>query len=355
MKDYYSILGVDKSASDADIKKAYRQLSKKWHPDRNPGNKEAEEKFKEINEAYDVIGDKQKRQEYDNPNPFGNFGSGFSGFSGFGADFDPFDGFGMHRNNHQPAMNIPKGDDIVVDLNLSIEDIYNLGIKKYTYIKKKKCHVCGGASEMKPCSRCNGTGMVFEDSQRGNMFMRTSRPCPSCHGTGVQKTDIHCDHCNNTGLETEIKNDSIDLSLIKDYILTPNVTINLGTKGSDSVYKDGMPGNLLLRINHTFDSNKWGIENGSLIYKMNLNVFEMINGCKKEIVLPDGKKVSVNVSECSKPNKVYRMSKYGLRNNISDKSSRGPLYIKFNIEYPDKLTETQKELLSNIIKEDNNK
>ena len=344
-KDYYNILGVDKNATQDEIKKAYRKLSKKYHPDRNPGNKEAEEKFKEIQEANEVLSDVEKRKEYDNPNPFSAFGSDFHGF-GNGFDFSHFyeNEFGYSKQREQ----VQNGDDIYVQINLDINDIYNLGKKDITYLRKKKCSVCGGKAEKQVCQHCHGTGMIVETGQQGNMIFQQTKPCPHCHGKGV-KYIVHCDHCNNTGLDTEVVKETIDLRTLYPYILQDGANILGNDNGSESIDPNGKPGKVIYVIKHNFDKNIWQIKNYELIYKMNINVFEMIRGGKKTITLPDGnKKININIKECTKPNTVLNLPKYGLY-KYRNTDERYDLHVVVLPEYPIELNETQKELLDKLI------
>ena len=337
-KDYYSILGVDKNATQDEIKKAYRKLSKKYHPDRNPGNKEAEEKFKEIQEANEVLSDVEKRKQYDNPNPFANWG----GFDYGDFDFNDF-GFGRKQYNKQTVKN---GDDIYVQINIDINDIYNLGKKDITYLRKKKCSVCGGKSEKQICEHCHGTGTTIENWQQGNMIFQQSKPCPYCNGVGV-KYIVHCEHCNNTGLETEVVKETIDLRTLYPYLLNDNANIFRYNNGSESIDPKGKNGDLIYVIKHNFDNNLWQIQNNALIYKMHINVFEMIRGGKKTITLPDNKKLNINIKECTKPNTILNLPKYGLYNQRSNE--RHDLHIVILPKYPTELNETQKELLDKLI------
>lgn len=342
-KDYYKILGVDKNATQDEIKKAYRKLSKQYHPDRNPGNKEAEEKFKEINESYDILGNEQKRKQYDNPNPF----CGFNGFNMDGFDFGNFKfndfGFGRQQHNEPPVQN---GDDIYVQINLDINDIYNLGKKDITYLRKKKCSHCNGKSEKQICPHCHGTGNVVETARQGNMIFQTTKPCTYCNGKGV-KYIVHCYHCNNTGLETEVIKETIDLTKLYPYLLENGESLFGNDNGSESIDPNGKPGKVIYVIKHNFDNNVWQIQNNSLIYKMHINVFEMIRGCKKTITLPDNKKLNINIKECTKPNTILNVPKYGLYKVRSNE--RYDLHIVLLPEYPNELNKVQKELLDKLI------
>lgn len=342
-KDYYKILGVDKNATQDEIKKAYRKLSKQYHPDINPGNKEAEEKFKEINESYDILGNEQKRKQYDNPNPFG----GFNGFNMDGFDFGnfKFNDFGFRRQQHNEPP-VQNGDDIYVQINLDINDIYNLGKKDITYLRKKKCSHCNGKSEKQICPHCHGTGNVVETARQGNMIFQTTKPCTYCNGKGV-KYIVHCDHCNNTGLETEVIKETIDLTKLYPYLLENGESLFGNDNGSESIDPNGKPGKVIYVIKHNFDNNVWQIQNNSLIYKMHINVFEMIRGCKKTITLPDNKKLNINIKECTKPNTILNVPKYGLYKVRSNEHY--DLHIVLLPEYPNELNKVQKELLDKLI------
>ena len=344
-KDYYSILGVDKNATQDEIKKAYRALSKKWHPDRNPGNKEAEEKFKEIQEANEVLSDVEKRKQYDNPNPFSGFNSnGFDMGSGFDFTGFNFSDFGFNkRKQPEPVQN---GDDIYVQINLDINDIYNLGKKDITYLRKKKCSVCGGKAEKQICPHCHGTGIITETKMQGNMLFQTNRQCQYCNGKGVNYI-VHCDHCNNTGFETEVVKETIDLRTLYPYLLNDGESLVGNNNGSESIDPNGRPGKVIYVIKHNFDKNIWQIQNNALIYKLHINVFEMIRGCKKTITLPNNKKLNINIKECTKPNTILNLPKYGLYKIRSN--DRYDLHIIILPEYPNELNETQKELLDKLI------
>lgn len=347
-KNYYDILGVSKSASDDEIKKAYRTLSKKYHPDRNPGSKEAEEKFKEINEAYDTLSDKTKRQQYDNPG-FGNFD--FSGFGG--AGFDPFDmmrshfGGGSRFSTQEPVIN---GDDIEITYNLSIEDIYNLNIIELKYLKKQKCSVCHGHGEKHICPKCHGTGMFVQTQNRGNMIFQQTVPCSECHGSGMH-IDVKCDHCHNTGLEITQAVQKFDLSTIKQYLYqSDNFRINIGPYGNDTIDSQGRPGNLIVNfkyINNKYNGNIYKIDGINLYINVKVNIFDMLTGCEKEIKLPDSKKIKFKVEQCCKPGKMYAISGYGLKRQDG---TRDKLFVCIESQFPTELSQKQLQLIEELKK-----
>ncbi len=203
-KDYYKILGINKNASQDEIKKAYRKLARKYHPDLNPGNKAAEQKFKEINEAYSVLGDEKKRAEYDQfgTSPFGPGGPGFEGFRtytgqetfDFGGFADIFSDIFGARAKAEP--HYAKGPDLIMGLELSLEEAFSGVTKPITFNREAPCKICNGtgAESSKVCEDCNGTGT--SKTQKG--FFRMSQVCSSCSGTGRKVTKV-CSSCGGRG------------------------------------------------------------------------------------------------------------------------------------------------------------
>ena len=209
-KDYYQTLGVSKSASQDEIKKAYRKLARKYHPDLNPGDKVSEQKFKELNDAYSILRDSKKRTEYDQygSSPFGQGGPGYGGQRGFGStesyDFGGFgdifsDLFGARAN--QQAYRT-KGPDLAMGLELSLEEAFSGVTRQINFNREVPCGVCkgSGAESAQTCDVCKGTGSL--KTSKG--FFKMSQPCPSCGGTGRKVTKV-CSACGGRGktLRTE--------------------------------------------------------------------------------------------------------------------------------------------------------
>lgn len=201
VKNYYKILGVDKNASQDEIKKAYRKLARKCHPDLNPGDKTAEQKFKEVNEAYEVLGDPKKRAEYDQfgSSPFGAGGPGFEGFRTY--DFrDTFD-FGdvfsdLFSERIRPEAQYAKGPDMIMGLELSLEEAFSGVTKPITYNREATCTTCNGsgAESSQVCEVCKGTGSL--KTSKG--FFKMAQPCTACGGTGRKITKV-CPVCGGRG------------------------------------------------------------------------------------------------------------------------------------------------------------
>lgn len=201
-RDYYEVLGVEKNASDAEIKKAYRKLAMKYHPDQNPGDKTAEEKFKEINEAYEVLSDADKKARYDqygfagvdpnfNPNAGAGFGGGFGGFGGFGDLGDIFgDFFGGGASSSSRRTGPQKGQNIVAEIEISFEDAAFGCEREITFQRIEPCSTCHGTgakegSKPETCTYCQGRGTVRVQQNFMGMAMQSEQRCPKCGGKGT--------------------------------------------------------------------------------------------------------------------------------------------------------------------------
>ena len=223
-KNYYDILGVAKNASDDEIKKAYRSLAKKYHPDLNQGSAEAAEKLKEVNEAFEVLSDKTKRSNYDNfgdpngnPNPFGGAGGfGGGGFSGFGGFEDILSGmfgggFGRSRSTGPVPMD---GADIQVRMNLSFVEAAFGCTKNINLTRNETCSACHGTGGKngvtETCSRCNGSGKITQTQNTMFGRMMTETACPDCGGTGKKIKD-KCPNCSGAGIKRVNRNIEINV------------------------------------------------------------------------------------------------------------------------------------------------
>ena len=259
-KNYYEILGVDENVSTDELKKIYRQLSIKYHPDRNQGDKEAEEKFKEIAEAYEVLSDEEKRKKYDFERKMGE-GGGFDPFSAFGG-FDPFSHFGGFGRHHKP---IEKGSDIFLNVNVSLSDIYNKKHVKVSYNKNVPCHHCNGSGaeggKVSICPICNGTGVITTTKIEGNVRYATQMPCQHCHGQG-KTIDKKCKHCNGSGFE--VTKDYLDFNIPEEAFDGANVMVE--GRGDLPKSKDGIPGNLVL-IFHIKPDDYFKVTNEGLVHE----------------------------------------------------------------------------------------
>ena len=216
-RDYYEVLGVSKDASEDEIKKAYRKIAIKYHPDRNPGNKEAEEKFKEAAEAYDVLHDAQKRQQYDQFGFNGPGAGGFGGFSGASMNMDDIfsmfgdifggraGGFGGFGGGGQRRPQQHRGGDLRLKVKLSLSEISTGVTKKFKVRKDITCTHCHGTgaevgSTTETCPTCHGSGVITHTTQSIFGMMQTQGVCPTCNGEG-KVIKNKCKHCGGTGIE----------------------------------------------------------------------------------------------------------------------------------------------------------
>jgi molecular chaperone DnaJ len=336
-KDYYKILGVPKSASQSEIKKSYRKLSKKYHPDLNPDNKEAEEKFKEIAESYDVLGDEQKRKNYDT---FGSAGGrGYqnmndffsSGFGGGGASFE--DIFGdIFNNSRRGAQNFrKKGRNLRIQIGLSISDIVN-GVKKVVAIKRKvNCTSCGGngsknGNNIEICKGCSGSGRTIFSQRTPFGNVRRESACLQCNGSGVKIKEF-CENCGGAGVFTR-KREEVEVNIPKG----ARTGMQFAIKEKGDEIKDGEPGDLLIDV-HIVPDDYYMIENSNIIVDHSISLFDAIFGKKGvEIETPHGK-VKINIPKGCKTGKALRIAGRGIPTYGSHEV--GDMIVYINVEMPE--------------------
>jgi len=188
----YEILGVTRESSSDEIKKAYRKLALKYHPDKNPDNTEALDRFKEVSAAYEIVSDPVKRQEYDNPSPFGG------GFNPFGTGFNPF---GNMRRQSPPKNRAQRGRDLTLRMEVSLATLILGGKETFNISYENPCQKCNarGATEFETCTTCNGEGGILQHVHKGNMFTTSSTPCMDCKGKGERATN-KCEECGGSGV-----------------------------------------------------------------------------------------------------------------------------------------------------------
>lgn len=350
-RDYYEILGVDKNATEQEIKRAYRKLAKKYHPDLNPDNKEAEQKFKDVNEAYEVLSDPEKRSRYDrfghagvNGQGAGGFGQGFEGFEGFGGFGDIFDDifdmFGGGGFSNRRKSGPKKGADLKYKVDISFEEAA-FGVEKEIKIRRtENCTVCKGTgakpgTSKNTCTKCNGTGEVrYAQNTPFGQFVNV-RTCDKCNGTG-EIIDSPCSHCGGTGKEKKTKKISIKIPAGVD---TGSV-IPLRGEGEPGE-KGGPPGDLYVYIN-ILPHEVFGREGNDVICEIPISFTTAALGGNIEVPTLDGK-VRYNIPEGTQTGTIFRLKNKGipyLRGH-----GRGDQYVKVVIQVPKKLNEKQKELL----------
>ena len=350
-KDYYKILGVEKNATADDIKKAYRTLVKKYHPDLHPGDAQAAEKFKEINEANEVLSDPKKRQNYDNfgdPNGgMGGFGGG-QGFSGFGGGFggfedifgDIFGGFGGGRSRAQTKT---KGEDITIELTLSFLDAAKGCRREVVYNRNQTCSTCRGTgakggTAYKTCDKCGGTGQVQYTSGNGFFRQVSVRPCDECNGTG-KKIIENCPDCKGKGY---IKNNT---KITLDIPAGADNGSYIRKAGYGEASKNGGPSGDLIVVMTVEPSKIFKRKNFDLYVELPISFKMAAMGGTVKIPLID-ETIDYNIPEGTQNGRMFYVRGKGI------KSSRGvgDLYITVYVEVPDKLSREQKKNLEEFDK-----
>ena len=345
--EYYDLLEVGKTASQDEIKKAYRKQAMKYHPDRNPGNKETEQRFKQINEAYEVLKDEQKRAAYDHYGKEGlqgmgsgnPFGEGFGGFSAGFADVfnDIFSEF-MGGGRASQASYSQRGSDLRYNLNISLEKAFN-GAQEEIVIPTtencEKCHGHGTKDGNKPgaCPTCNGTGKVRR--QQGGFFV-VETTCPTCHGNGYAIKDP-CPECHGAGQKKVNKKLKIS---IKPGVDT-NMRVRVPGAGMAGLH-GGENGDLYVGI--IVEPHKLYERNGDDLYTaVPISVSCAILGGSIEIPGIDGKKVAVEIPSGTQNDTLLKVKGEGM--HIYDSEKRGDLYVSVKVVIPRKLNAKQKELM----------
>ena len=350
-RDYYEVLGVDKSVSDDDLKKAYRKAAKKYHPDLNPGDKEAEKSFKEVNEAYEVLSDKEKRARYDQFGHAGvdpNFGAG-GGFTGdFGDLGDIFSSFfgGGFGGGRRANPNAPRrGNDTAATVNLSFEEAAK-GCKKTVKVTKiDNCKECGGSgaekgTSAKTCPVCHGTGQVASTQRTPFGVMQTQQVCNNCHGSG-KIIDKPCHTCAGKGRIRHTVEQSVDIPAGID----DGQVINL-RGGGDAGVNGGPAGDLRINVNvrpHPIFERR-----GYDVYcEIPITFAQAALG--DEIVVPtlDGK-VKFTIHEGTQPGDEFKLRGKGIQR--LNYSGKGDEYVKIAVEVPKELSKAQKEKLKEFDK-----
>ena len=352
-RDYYEVLGVDKNASEADIKKAFRKLARKYHPDVNPGDKDAEAKFKEVNEAYEVLSDAQKRQQYDQfghdaPNfgagGFGGFGGG--GFSG-GADFgdlgDIFNMFFGGGGAGTQANGPRQGNDLRYDMTLSFEEAV-FGCKKTISVDRWiNCSTCGGTgakpgTSPETCSRCHGTGRVTSMQQTPFGRMQTQTTCPECGGTGKIIRE-KCPDCGGTGRRRETRSLEVNIPVGVD-----NGT-RLRMAGEGEAGENGGPaGDLYIYIRVRPDA-VFSRDDTDISMEQKINMAQAALGDEIEVPTLEGR-IKFTVPPGVQSGTRFRLKGKGIKSMRG--YGKGDQYVTVVIETPKTLTDEQRRLFEQL-------
>ena len=353
-RDYYEVLGVSKGASEDEIKKAYRQLAKKYHPDMNPGDKEAEAKFKEANEAYDVLSDSEKRQKYDqfghaafDPS-MGGGGSGFGGFGGMDFDFgDIFSSFFGGGGSSRSTRNTPiDGDDVAARITIDFEEAVFGCKKEISFARIEACSDCGATGAEKgtkaeTCQTCHGTGRVTVQQQTMLGYMQTQRACSNCRGTGkIIKTP--CKNCNGKGYVKVSK--KLEVSIPAGIDAGQRIVL----RGQGSAGRNGgSAGDLVIEVRvkpHAFFKR----ERNNVYCEVPISFTEAALGAEIDVPTLDGKTDKLKIPDGTQTGTTFTLKGKGIP-DINSKR-RGDIVISVVVETPKNLSSEQKKLLQEFAK-----
>lgn len=356
-KDYYATLGISRDADDKEIKKAYRKMAMKYHPDKNPDDKEAEEKFKEVNEAYEILSDAEKKNIYDQYGSDAvNGQGGFGGAGGFGAGgfediFDIFGsafggGFGGFGGGSARRRGPMRGDDIRQSITIDFKDAAfgkKVSIKINRNEECSKCHGSGAkpGTSKKTCSTCGGTGTVRDVKQTPFGNIASTRTCPTCGGTG-EIIEEPCDKCHGKGYTRKTKTIDVDIPAGID----DGQIIRLAGQGEYGEL-GGPRGDLLIIVNVRNDDifERQGFD---VYVEMPISFVQAALGDDVLVPTIDGN-VKYSIPEGTQTGTVFRLKGKGIQRLNS--TSRGDQYVKVNVEVPTKLSDKQKDLLKEFAKE----
>ncbi len=354
-RDYYEVLGINKSATSDQIKSAYRKLAVKYHPDKNPDDKAAEEKFKEASEAYHVLSNSERKQSYDNFGhaAFENGGRGQGGFSNFDFSehfsdiFEDFfgEGFGGGRRRGRRANY--RGSDLRYDLSITLEEAYKGKKQDIKFSTSEKCNTCSGSGskpghDVGSCSMCGGRGQVR--SSQG--FFTVQQTCPQCGGAGEEITHP-CTGCGGQGKKQATKRLSVTIPKGVD----DGTRIRLSGKGEAGSRGAGN-GDLYLFINvHSHELFKRSDEN--LFFEFPISIADAALGTSIEIPTIDGSKAKIKIPAGTQSGKQFRLREKGMPHMRG--GGYGDLYVQVNTEVPVNLNSEQKELLEKFRDIENDK
>jgi molecular chaperone DnaJ len=346
-RDFYEVLGVGKSASQDEIKKAYRELARKWHPDRNPDDEEAEERFKEIQQAYDTLSDEEKRKQYDAGGRFAGFGAGgfpggaggFAGGGGFASDLgDIFSTF--FRGRGQQAPREQRGRDLETEVRLSFDQAMHgtqIAVSVPTTGECPTCHGSGAKPGTLPrtCPRCEGTGI---DAQSQGLFS-ISQPCPECGGQG-EIIDDPCPTCHGSGITEETKRYRVNIPAgVHD-----GSRIRLAGKG-EAGYRGGPRGDLYVTTRVAPSPVFKQRPDGNLEVDLPVTVAEAIQGGNIEVPTLSGSK-TIKLAPGTQHGTVQRLRGEGPAKTKG--SGRGDIYYRIRVDVPKDLTDEQREAVERL-------
>lgn len=361
-RDYYEVLGIQKGATEEEIKKAYRKLAVKYHPDRNPGDKEAEEKFREATEAYEVLSDEKKRPLYDQygfagvdgmdqgggaqySHAFHDFSDLFGGMGGgFGDIFDNLFGGGS-RSSGRKRSGPSEGASLRFDLDISFKDAVFGTKAEIRFRHNETCETCKGSgcasgASRKTCPTCNGVGQV----RRSAGFFAVQQECPQCGGSGTI-IDKPCKDCGGKGVQE--KNKKMTLTIPAGVDNGKRIAIpHQGDAGSN-----GGPSGDLIVILHVQDHPLFERDGQDLYCAVPVSFSQAVLGCDISIMSLDNKKIDIKIPSGTSSGKLLRIKGEGVP--YTGSSRRGDLYVKIMVQIPQHISSAQKELLSKYMELEN--
>ena len=357
-RDYYEVLGVNKNATDDELKKAYRRLAKKYHPDANPDNKkEAEAKFKEVNEAYENLSDPQKRRMYDQfghagPQGFGG-NSGFysQGFEGFDVDlgdiFSSFFGGGFGGRSSRARNSGPtKGASLRYDIEITFEEAFSGVEKEISFNREETCGTCKGSgakpgTTVNTCSMCNGTGQVTQMQTTILGQMQTTRTCPNCHGEGKIVTE-HCETCRGKGKVRKATKIKVKIPQGID----DGQTVILRGEGAAGT-KGGEKGDLFITV-HLKKHKIYTRKQSNVYCEIPVTITQATLGANIDVPMVDGSIEKCKIPEATQTGTKFRIKGKGFKNPNS--SYAGDFIFTVIVQTPKKLSKEQRSLLEQLAK-----
>src|SRR5574344_617830 len=364
-RDYYEVLGLSKTASEDEIKKAYRKLAIKYHPDRNPGNKEAEEKFKEAAEAYDVLHDPQKRQQYDQfgfnapggggcsgaegfsmDDIFSAFGDIFGGHGGFGG-FSGFGGGGFGGGQRQQS----QGADLRLRVRLNLQEVASGVTKKFKVKKDVECQHCHGTgaeagSSAETCPTCHGSGVVMRTVRSMFGMMQTQTECPTRHGEGTVIKN-KCHECGGSGV---VKGEEV-VEINIPAGVADGMVVNVPNKGNAGPH-NGVAGNIQVYITEEEDKN-FVRDGQDIIYNLLLDFPTAALGGDVEIPTIGGTNVTIKIEPGTQPGKTLRLRGKGLPAVQGYGHGMGDILVNISVFVPKTLNSKEKEAIEALRENEN--
>jgi len=357
-RDYYDILGVAKGASAEEIKKAYRKLAIKYHPDKNPDDKSAEEKFKEAAEAYEVLSNPEKKQRYDQFGHAGVGGAAGGGYSGggmnmedifsqfgdiFGGGGSPFDSFFGGGGQSRGGRRVAKGSNLRIKVKLTLEEIANGAEKKIKVNKQITCKTCDGTgakdkSSVSTCKTCGGSGAVRRVTNTILGQMQTTATCPTCHGSGQQIT-AKCNVCHGEG--TVRGEETITINIPAG--VSEGMQLSMAGKGN-AAPNGGIPGDLIILIEE-LPHETLKREGNNIVYDLHISIIDATIGASVEVPTIDGK-AKIKIDPGTQSGKLLRLKGKGIPEVNS--YHRGDEIIHVNIWTPKALSSEERAMLEKL-------